>query len=481
MSQAMKIQGRTGRHALINDTYEPLQVQHNGKPAWVARSVAPRYLFHSGKARWVISKQLDDGAKCWSFVQDPGHTQSPANLGPWTCCDEGGQWQPDQAVSCAAAQPDNDQFVQLRMSLDADMKEYGLVEPDKLKSLWKKLDYNGNNVVSLAEIDKMVVELVAGGTWPAYLNSKPALMRAYKKTTLKDGDGDAWVEKKEFHALLLNIFWFGKLFQIFQTIDSGADRRIDIGEFSRGLSQLGLHLDQAQTQSEFNSIDGNHGGQVLFVEFCGYVRRRVNPDAHPDFDADIVSGEHCGRNIRAKHGHQATRDLVVSKKNLSQFDDLERKFRKAMGDNSQLKGMWNTLDYNGNNIVSLAEIDKWVVESYPILNHKPALMRAYKRTIREGNGDDWVQKKEFKPLLSALLYFNKIFWLFNETDGDDRRMNFAEFKRCVNLSGVRMSESEVRAEFSNIDKNHGGIILFDEFCQWFTMKSCPEAFVNMLS
>jgi hypothetical protein len=26
--------------------------------------------------------------------------------------------------------------------------------------------------------------------------SKPALMRAYKKTTLKDGDGDPWVERK---------------------------------------------------------------------------------------------------------------------------------------------------------------------------------------------------------------------------------------------------------------------------------------------
>lgn len=28
------------------------------------------------------------------------------------------------------------------------------------------------------------------------LNNSRALMRAYKKTTLKDGDGDAYVEKK---------------------------------------------------------------------------------------------------------------------------------------------------------------------------------------------------------------------------------------------------------------------------------------------
>jgi len=229
-----------------------------------------------------------------------------------------------------------------------------------------------------------------------------------------------------------------------------------------------------------NSIDGNHGGQVLFVEFCAYIRHRVNPDAHPDFDADIVSGEQCGRNIRAKHGHSATRDLVVSRKNLSQFDDLERKIKMAMKDNNELRKMWNVLDFNGNNIVSLAEIDKWVVEQHPVLNHKPALMRAYKRTIREGNGDDWVQKKEFKPLLGALFYFNKIFWLFNEVDGDDRRVDFGEFKKCIGLAGIRMSEMDSRKEFSQIDRNGGGIILFDEFCHWFTTKSCPEAFVNMV-
>jgi len=482
---AIRISGRTGRHALINDTYEPMSVKHNKKPVWVARSVAPRYLFHSGKSRWVISKQLDDGSKCWSFVADRGG-DSPANSSGWTCCDDDGQWRQDNNVSCAATAPSRDKFVDLRMTLDADMKEYGLIEPSSLKALWKRLDYNGNNIVSLAEIDKMVVELVAGGSWPAFLNSKPALMRAYKKTCLKDGDGDAWVEKKEFHALLLNIFWFGKLFQIFQAIDSGADRRIDLREFTSGMASLGLQLSAAEAQDEFNKIDGNHGGQVLFVEFCSYVRHRVNPDAHPDFDADIVSGEHCGRNIRAKHGHGATRDLVVQRKNLAQFDELEKTFHKKMQSQEELKKMWTVLDFNGNNIVSLAEIDKWVVEQFPLLNHKPALMRAYKRTIREGNGDDWVQKKEFKPLLGALLYFNKLFWLFADaqTEEYDRRMNYPEFKRCVagmGGGGQRMSESDLKTEFHNIDKNGGGMILFDEFCHWFTMKSCPQAFVNMLS
>merc|ERR550537_381068 len=131
------------------------------------------------------------------------------------------------------------------MSIDNDLNSFGLNDLQALKTLWKRLDFNGNNVVSLAEIDKMVVEMVAGGTWPAWLNNKPALMRAYKKTILKDGDGDDWVQKHEFHALLLNIFWFNKLWGIFHSMaddGTGADRRMDVNDFIKGMSQIGLSL-----------------------------------------------------------------------------------------------------------------------------------------------------------------------------------------------------------------------------------------------
>lgn len=55
--------------------------------------------------------------------------------------------------------------------------------------------------------------------------AKPALMRAYKQTTLRDGDGDAWVEKQELKALLRNIVVTQSLFEVFDDIDTGDDRR----------------------------------------------------------------------------------------------------------------------------------------------------------------------------------------------------------------------------------------------------------------
>merc|ERR1712037_316215 len=111
--------------------------------------------------------------------------------------------------------------------------------------------------------------------------------------------------------------------------------------------------------------------------------------------------------------------------------------------------------------MGLAEIDKLIVEVYSVLNHKPALMRAYKMTIRDGGNGDWVEKKAFKVLLANILYFNKLYWLFDQCDGDDRKMTFPEFRQCLAVCGCEMSEVEARREFSQIDVNGGGSVLFD--------------------
>jgi len=430
------------------------------------------------------------------------------NVMAWMIPAGGGEWKSGE-INCTAVPTSNDMFVQLRMSVDDELTKLGLNDIKALRQLWKRLDYNGNNIVSLAEIDKMVVELVNGQIWPAWLNNKPALMRAYKKTILKDGDGDDWVEKKEFHALLLNLFWMNKLWLIFAGMD-GDDRRMDFQEFYQGMPKLGLQLSQADAMKEFKSIDKNGGGQVLFVEFCAYVRKRVTPDCHPYLDADIYSGTHCGRtppkhhhhhshatrelnfsgptekptgsHLRNNLGHAATHTSMVKQKSVGEFDKVENQFKALCKNIPELRKLWHRLDFNGNNIVSLAEIDKLCVEKFPILNHKPALMRAYKATINAStsNGDDWVQKKEFKLLLANLIYFNKIFWLFDEADTNetkygDRRINMGEFKWMLNHLGMNMSTNELETEFRKVDKNGGGFILFTEFCKYVTGKQCPQA------
>lgn len=59
-------------------------------------------------------------------------------------------------------------------------------------------------------------------------------------------------------------------------------------EFQAGMGELGIQLPPDQVEKEFRAMDLDHGGMVLFTEFCAYVRKRVQPDHNPAFDADIV-------------------------------------------------------------------------------------------------------------------------------------------------------------------------------------------------
>jgi len=475
---AIVISGCTGKYKLINDTYEPLQMSHQTKPCWKARSSAPVYLFHTGKSRWVISKRINDGQRCYAFVSDNGAPDPTQCPGAWMCCGEDGSWVKDENIKCVTAKASNDQFTMLRSQVEEDLAHYGLMDDKSLKQMWRKLDSNGNNVVSLAEIDALVIDMTKAGLWPDWLNNKDSIRRAYEKTIKMDGDDDDWVEKEEFHALLLNLFWFGHLHQIFDQLDTSHDGRLSLEEFTAGMGELGIHLPPDEAAKEFQSIDLDHGGMVLFTEFCAYVRRRVQPDHNPAFDADIVTKDKSSDTLRKKHGDKATHGQFVQKKTLAEFDKLEKEIKDILKANDQgkLSKMWKRLDFNGNNIVSLAEVDKLANEQFPLLNHKPALMRAFQATLRAGNGDEWVQKHEFKMLLGNLFYFNKLFWLFEQVDEDhDRRMDMKEFQWCMSMCGLKMSQSKIEAEFKKIDVNGGGIILFDEFCRYFTDRECPEA------
>jgi hypothetical protein len=73
----------------------------------------------------------------------------------------------------------------------------------------------------------------------AYLPSLSSSPCSYKKTTLKDGDGDAWVERNEVKALLINLFWFNKAFAAFEAVDTGDDRRVDLSEVRRSRARAG--------------------------------------------------------------------------------------------------------------------------------------------------------------------------------------------------------------------------------------------------
>ncbi|OLP99782.1 hypothetical protein AK812_SmicGene17636 [Symbiodinium microadriaticum] len=175
-----------GRYWHINGTYDQMSNTHHERPVWVKRDVVPLYIFHTGKTRWVVSKRVDDGSKCYAYVQAPVFVRvwgkdedtgySPTKISAHWCCVDSAQQQiqamipPPAKDATTPTLPKAEQIlkalddavgqVELGMQGKAALHvQYGFNNMDKLRQLWKRLDFNGNNIaVSLAEIDKLVVE-----------------------------------------------------------------------------------------------------------------------------------------------------------------------------------------------------------------------------------------------------------------------------------------------------------------------------------
>ena len=58
--------------------------------------------------------------------------------------------------------------------------------------------------------------------------------------------------------------------------------RIDVGEFKAGMEKLGSTLTPESAQAEFDKVDTNKGGQILFKEFCRYVSQLLGSDVEGD-------------------------------------------------------------------------------------------------------------------------------------------------------------------------------------------------------
>jgi Ca2+-binding EF-hand superfamily protein len=165
----------------------------------------------------------------------------------------------------------------------------------------------------------------------------------------------------------------------------------------------------------------------------------------------------------------------------SEFDALDQRIQYIVSNKQELKRLWAVCDFNGNGMCSLAEIDKMVLDQFPALRHPRALIRAYKKaTIGDpsrsykGKGDSFIQRQEFICLLKNIVYFNRVFSVFEAIDtGDDHRIDIGEFKRGLPMLGLQLSAHDAEETFRQIDRDGGGQILFEEFCSWLERTHAP--------
>eukprot|EP00009_Paramoeba_aestuarina_P002319 CAMPEP_0201522276 /NCGR_PEP_ID=MMETSP0161_2-20130828/16690_1 /ASSEMBLY_ACC=CAM_ASM_000251 /TAXON_ID=180227 /ORGANISM="Neoparamoeba aestuarina, Strain SoJaBio B1-5/56/2" /LENGTH=181 /DNA_ID=CAMNT_0047921067 /DNA_START=126 /DNA_END=669 /DNA_ORIENTATION=- len=145
----------------------------------------------------------------------------------------------------------------------------------KRMELFTRFDPNGNGYLSLAECDKGIKDVLQ---LDGVFECKPAIMRAFQaardvdKRSGSDEHRDNYVQRSEFRLFLVYLLQYFELYVMFDLIDSGDDRRVNLDEFKAALPKLdkwGVKVDNAE--EEFKTVDKNGGGEILFDEFCAWA------------------------------------------------------------------------------------------------------------------------------------------------------------------------------------------------------------------
>ena len=190
---------------------------------------------------------------------------------------------------------------------------------------------------------------------------------------------------------------------------------------------------------------------------AGTGYRRAPPPAEDDDEAEEAE-------VRRK----ARADLLVGLQQLPTG--------KNSADHERRMTMFNSFDPNGNGYLSLAEVQKGVrdvLKCDALFDAKPAIMRAFQAAKNAVNtksrlGADFVERAEFRALLVFLQRYFELYAMFKRVDsGADHRINQAEFAAALPLLAEwGLDVHDPAATFASIDRNGGGEILFDEFCDW---------------
>jgi len=362
------------------------------------------------------------------------------------------------------------------------------------KELFDRFDPNGNGYLSLAEVQRGCEEIIA---LPEIYESKPVMMRAFQaakgvSSNNKSDLGDDYIERSEFRLLLLYLRNYLEVWQVFEDIDTGDDKRIDLKEFRTAIPILeGWGVEIEDPEASFAEIDTNGGGQVLFHEFADWSIKMslildlevVEPKVK-DADSFAASLDDI---LSDDGGFDLDDDLVDEASEANEpldWDKIKEKLpaEKTEEQTAQRKELFDRFDPNGNGYLSLAEVQRGceeVIAVPQIYESKPVMMRAFQaaKGVAINNksdlGDDYIERSEFRLLLLYLRNYLEVWQVFAEIDtGDDKRIDLEEFRTAIPiLEGWGVPVEDPEASFAKIDTNGGGQILFAEFADWSIKKA----------
>jgi Ca2+-binding EF-hand superfamily protein len=145
----------------------------------------------------------------------------------------------------------------------------------KRAQMFKDFDPNGNGMLSLAEVEKGIRDVLK---IDALFAVKPVVIRAFAAANaVGDANGQKshaeYIKRREFRVLLVYLEKYFRMWEIFSATDSSGDRRLSREEFVANWSKLSQFAPGKSAEEAFALVDTNGGGVVLFDEFAEWALR----------------------------------------------------------------------------------------------------------------------------------------------------------------------------------------------------------------
>jgi Ca2+-binding EF-hand superfamily protein len=149
---------------------------------------------------------------------------------------------------------------------------------------------NGNGYLSLAEVDRGLLEVVR---IPQLFNVKPVIIKAFQASKNKvkstNQHGKDYVSQAEFRYLLSYLRQYYEYWVAFERVDKDHDKRVTLTEFKAAVPIMNRwNIKISNPEATFKQIDTNNGGYILFDEFSRWAIKQ-NLDLDDDDDAEVLN------------------------------------------------------------------------------------------------------------------------------------------------------------------------------------------------
>jgi len=270
---------------------------------------------------------------------------------------------------------------------------------------------------------------------------------------------------------MVNLVYTHRALLAFRLCDSKNVNTIDLKSLQKKAQHIGLDMSKENLAAEFAVVDSDGSGRLHFTEFYPwFVQMNIDHGSYESYRGeDVVPFKRFSMRQEKEETFELSKFL----------DAQEIAWKQCTVEPAKMTKEWNRLDSNGNGLVSGAEVDTWVQQYHKPLRIRAVIKQAAIQTLQSPDGTqaEYIKRDTFPALLVNFVACMRAWIMFdrlNKSDESvglkDKRIEYAEFKDGLMNLSHQVTEDIVKVEWALVDSDGKGMVLFNEFSNWYQLK-----------